>query len=80
MPFGRIRQEPNPARGSHASSDGSGLIGFAAAEEEARPHDWYATTRHSSSIAEATLPRWQPTNVSIPDLEHLRNEEYYTVL
>jgi hypothetical protein len=46
--------------GSHASSDGSGLIRFSAAEEEARPHDSYATTRHSSSIAEATLPRWQP--------------------
>ena len=50
------------------SSDGSGLIGFAAAEEEARPHDSYATTQHSSSIADATLPRWQPTKVSIPDL------------
>jgi hypothetical protein len=49
--------------------DGSGLIGFAAAEEEARPHNSYATTSHSSSIAEATLPRWQPTNVSIPDFE-----------
>ncbi len=55
--------------GSHALPDGSGLIGFAAAEEEARPHNSYATTSHSSSIAEATLPRRQPTNVSIPDLE-----------
>ena len=60
---------PPRISGSHASSDGSGLIGFAAAEEEAQPHDSYATTRHSSSIADATLPRWQPTNVSIPDLE-----------
>ena len=67
-PIGPVR-----IAGSHASSDGSGLIGFAAAEEGARPHDSYATTRHSSSIAEATLPRWQPTNVSIPDLEAVWN-------
>ena len=33
----------------HASSDGSGLIGFAAAAEQARPNV-YATTRHYSSI------------------------------
>jgi hypothetical protein len=40
------------------------------AEEVDGMDDSYATTRHSSSIAEATLPRWQP-NVSIPDLEAL---------
>jgi hypothetical protein len=49
----RVRSKPvGPLRiaGSHASSDGSGLIGFAAAAEQARQNDSYATTRHYSSI------------------------------
>jgi hypothetical protein len=49
--------------GSHAPSDGSSLIAW----EEA-PY-LYATTQHSSSVADGPPRRWQPTNVSIPDLQ-----------
>jgi hypothetical protein len=58
MPFGRIRQEPNPAQGSHASSDGSGLIGFAAAEEEAGGVHMLAAEARSATALKARL-RWR---------------------